>query len=91
MAFDSLRGRTVLFGGEISQVRLRDTWVWNGSALAQIAISGPTRGFHKMAYDNLRERTVVFGGYFNGPSCLGDIWELAEPRPTACRCRTGLD
>jgi hypothetical protein len=75
MAYDSQRGRCVLFGGAMNNAFLQDTWEWNGSAWAQVASSGPSaRCAHGMAFDSARGRTVLFGGE-NGPVVLGDTWE----------------
>ena len=32
MVFDSLRGESVLYGGEANTTVFADTWVWNGSS-----------------------------------------------------------
>jgi hypothetical protein len=63
MAYDSSRGRVVLFGGaDASKVR-GDTWEWDGSRWEQVNNSGPApRTFPAMAYDNRRKRVVLFGG-----------------------------
>jgi hypothetical protein len=72
MAYDSQRGRTVLFGGNPSSgLPLGDTWEWNGSAWTQVSITGPSgRAGHAMAYDSQRGRTVLFGG-----SGYPETWE----------------
>ena len=60
MAYDSNRGRTVLFGGSGS---LADTWEWDGENWTQMADSGPPGRFQAaMAYDAQRNQTVLFGG-----------------------------
>jgi len=72
MAYDSQRGRTVLFGGDGGSSLLGDTWEWDGSAWTNVANGGPlARSGHGMAYDSVRGRTVLFGGL----SFLGDTWE----------------
>ncbi len=77
--YDSLRARTVLFGGTnlTGSAFLGDTWEWDGTLWANVTPAGgpsPTaRAWHSMAYDSARQRTVLFGGY-NG-SQLGDTWE----------------
>ncbi len=74
VAFDSVRGRTVLFGGvqSLLQPPLSDTWEWNGSdwSLRTPLLSPPARLGHAMAFDSVRGRTVLFGG-----SGLADTWE----------------
>jgi hypothetical protein len=73
MAYDSVRGSTVLFGG-FDAGAFGDTWEWNGSTWAQLATAGPhARWSHAMAYDDQRGRMVLFGGANNG--VLGDTWE----------------
>lgn len=76
MVYDSLRARVVLFGGQNGQnVKLNDTWEWDGSAWNLAAGSGPSpRYLHAMAYDSQRGRTVMFGGV-SGTTFLGDTWE----------------
>jgi len=86
MAYDSVRHRTVLFGGtafvggpgpEIQQ--LADTWEWDGSSWTQRATTGPSRRYkHAMAFDSARGRVVLFGGEFTGGGgneFMGDTWE----------------
>lgn len=74
MAYDSARGRTVLFGGEIlTGPATNDTWEWDGSLWTQMANFGPSvRHGHAMAYDAAHRQTVVFGG--TGASLFGDTW-----------------
>ncbi len=63
MAYDSLRGRTVLFGGYGSSLFPAATWEWDGSNWAQVASAGPPgRDSFAMAYDSQRGRVVLFGG-----------------------------
>jgi Galactose oxidase, central domain len=78
MAYDSARGRTVLFGGgnAVTGVFASDTWEWDGVNWFNVTpagVSPPGRAWHAMAYDSARARTVIYGGY-NG-SQLGDTWE----------------
>ncbi len=77
MAFDSARGRTVIFGGQnAGHVTLGDTWEWDGAAWTSMtATTSPSaRLFPAMAYDSARGKVVLFGG--NGSSgLLGDTWE----------------
>ena len=74
MAYDSARGKTVLFGGYSDGGRPldTDTWEWDGSQWARIAAPGPPGStFIKMAYDARRARVVAFGGRGAGT----DTWE----------------
>lgn len=72
MAFDSLRGRAVLFGGlayTTGPVTFGQTWEWNGSTWASVASTGPSpRYLHAMAFDAARQNTVLFGGLADGVS-----------------------
>jgi hypothetical protein len=74
MAFDSARGRLVLFGGNNGQI-MGDTWEWDGNGWTLAATTGPApRQFTAMAYDSQRGRTVLFGGF--GPNgAMLDTWE----------------
>lgn len=76
MAYDSVRGVTVLFGG-YDGGRFGDTWEWDGAQWRQVATTGPrARMNHTMVFDSTRGVTVLFGGS-TGPSggLGGDTWE----------------
>ena len=80
MAYDSRRGRVVLFAGanEYSREDFSDTWEWDGAAWIERtqAASPPLRFGHAMAYDAARGRVVLFGGYDSAFGlALGDTWE----------------
>ena len=72
MAYDSARGRVVLFHGY-------ETWEWDGNTwiLRATATSPPYAPpyhlRHAMAYDSARGRVVLFGGYTFED--LADTWE----------------
>jgi hypothetical protein len=74
MAYDTVRGRTVLFGDSNGSVA---TWEWNGSNWTQVANAGPTpRHSPSMAFNSDTGRVVLFGGF--SPSSgqqLADTWE----------------
>lgn len=77
MAYDSARGRTVLFGGVASPA---DTWEWDGRVWTNVTSSARPSGRlgHAMAYDSARNRIVLFGGFPAGTSAseaLADTWE----------------
>ncbi len=82
MAYDSKRGRVVLFGGRTAAAgaaALGDTWEWDGSYWTQVDTFGPpARVHHAMVYDSARQVTFLFGG---NPSVdpntvsLGDSWQ----------------
>lgn len=78
MAFDSRRGRVVLFGGSgVNSVPLQDLWEWDGASWVALTPTGPkpsARYFHSMVYDTQRSRLVLFGGSDGiGPKL--DLWE----------------
>jgi IPT/TIG domain-containing protein len=74
MAFDSWRGRVVLFGGESAGEFLGDTWEWDGEDWSLVPTDGPAgRTEHALAFDSARGRTVLYGGRF-GDRFLADTW-----------------
>lgn len=76
MAYDSARGRTVLFGGyRTGTGSLADTWEWDGRGWIRFTppVSPPARAFHMMAFDAARGVTVLFGGI--GALYYNDTWE----------------
>jgi len=77
-AYDSRRGRTVLFGGVAGAGFQGDTWAWDGTSWKQIATTGPeARGMGYLAYDKSRDRVVLFGGRKGYPDGdLNDTWEF---------------
>ncbi|MEO7732415.1 MAG: kelch repeat-containing protein, partial [Kofleriaceae bacterium] len=66
MAFDTARGRTVMFAGAGQSplgFSLDDTWEWDGAAWTERhpATRPPPHVGHAMAYDAARDRTVMVG------------------------------
>jgi len=92
LAYDSGRGKTVLFGGHDDTTgRLQDTWEYDGAAWTQVAIANPpyARFLYSMAYDSSLARTVMFGGDYLVPSVTlgpnnetwsydGTTWQLVQ-------------
>lgn len=78
IAFDTIRDRLVLHGGErrSQPTWFDDTWEWDGVDWTRIttSVSPPARGGHAMGYDPVRRRVVVFGGAA-GPVNFDDTWE----------------
>ncbi|MFC1609839.1 kelch repeat-containing protein [Myxococcota bacterium] len=80
MAYDSARGKVVLFGGWDGACR-QDTWEWDGTSgtWTDVTPSGPNpsaRIHHKLAYDSTREKLVLFGGFsVQGDFCEDTFWE----------------
>jgi hypothetical protein len=79
MAFDSARGKTVLFGGQTSSTIRTDTWEWDGANWVEKALDGGAtpvgRYSHAMEFDSVRQRVVVFGGVGVDGGRLNDLWE----------------
>jgi hypothetical protein len=63
MAYDVVRGRTVMFGGHDGTVALSDTWEWDGSNwVRHTPASNPgASSSNAMAYDFARQRSVMVG------------------------------
>jgi hypothetical protein len=79
MSYDSLRSRTILFGGSSligSQVAsVNDTWEWNGEFWTQMAdIGPPARQDHALCFDSVRQTPLLFGGLSGQNTSLGDTW-----------------
>ncbi len=75
MAYDSVRGVTVLFGGEDGSSN-GETWEWDGTSWTLRSSSGPSPRYdHAMAYDSVRGVTVLFGGSEGGGVYDGETWE----------------
>ncbi len=86
MAFDSARGKTVLFGGSKflypKTIYFSDTWEWDGKkwTLVPTKTRPPARESHAMAFDSARKRVVLFGGCGGtaqgGTVLFSDTWEF---------------
>ena len=89
MAYDSARGKVVLFGGyyydynNLKSYYLSDTWEWDGKnwIKMQLSTSPSARREHAMVYDSARRKVVLFGGFYydysGGKSYyFSDTWEL---------------
>jgi len=78
MAYDSARGRTVLFGGW-NGAEFGDTWEWDGTTWQQLSPASPpaARDGAAMAYDSERQRVVLFGGWDASANSLMDtcLWD----------------
>jgi len=77
LAFDSRRGRVVMFGGHSATVAgFVDTWEFDGQEWhdRQPVHAPPARDGHQMVYDVARERVVLFGGIV-GQTPVDDVWE----------------
>jgi hypothetical protein len=81
MAFDPVRGKTVLFGGNTFQGQNDETWEWDGLSWALRTPTDPegdgnpfAREKLVLAYDAAREEVILFGGYNNGYQEPADTW-----------------
>jgi hypothetical protein len=83
MAFDTVRGRSVLFGGSFWSSVYSDTWEWDGLAWVQRApaTSPPPHEDHGMVYDSGRGRIVLVGGrtLFDTWEWNGNNWSQQQP------------
>ena len=76
MAFDSTRGRTVLFGGYNGQ-QLGDTWEWDGDGTTQVTTRSalPTQlGRHCLRFFDTTD-CAVRRALYGWPIGLNDTWE----------------
>jgi hypothetical protein len=77
MAYDTMRGRSVLFGGSGPEP-VGDTWEWDGHRWFPVVGAGfppPARSGASMAFDAARGVVVMFGGVGLGGDVLEDTWE----------------
>jgi hypothetical protein len=94
MAYDSKRGRVVLFGGASAspgpnqpQTFLADTWLWDGERWQKAADSiPPGRYAHGMVFDERAGVVLLYSGaaaHRNAP--LSDMWQWDGERWTEIR------
>ena len=64
MAYDSIRQRVIIFGGQISGAYTNDTWEWTGTNWVQMnpATVPGVRTEVPMAFDSTLAKAVMFGG-----------------------------
>lgn len=79
LAYNTIQGKTILFGGEQIDNR-NDTWVYENSIWSKVTPekSPPARTSHAMVYDESRDVVVLFGGSnleIKG-DLLNDTWEF---------------
>lgn len=91
MAYDTHRGRTVLYGGNRFDVfGSSETWSWDGSSWQLVqTVGGPGEDYRgRLAYDSARRRFV----YVRATGPAGQTWELsmlAIPCSNDTDCGTG--
>ncbi|MFK7742818.1 MAG: kelch repeat-containing protein [Planctomycetota bacterium] len=76
MAYDLVRGVSVLYGGWSGAGFTNDTWEWNGASWIQVQTNNIPAGRDRfgLCYDLQRSRCVLFGGITStGPS--DETWE----------------
>lgn len=88
-AYDSNRGKVVLFGGQgDASAPNAETWEWDGVSWAHIVpLHSPSpRNRHAMAYDSRRGVVVLFGGqadlWTNGETWEWDGADWTNPTPS---------
>ncbi len=86
MAYDSLRGRTLFFGGFQDDDSLRAYDGVSVSVVPTTSTSPQARWMHGMVYDRRRDRVIVYGGKDAGGWPIADGWEFDgqqwQPIPT---------
>lgn len=79
-AYDTDRGRWVIYGGLAEHIPLSTTWEWDGAAWEEIELPGPgPLSEHAMAYDPVRKRILLYGGLGGARSCER-TWEYDGKR-----------
>jgi hypothetical protein len=77
MAYDSLRQRTVLFGGRAGSTHFAQTWEYDGTTWGLRTTGGPAGRIHSaMAFDSARGVSVLYAGRDDTASTtFADTWE----------------
>ena len=81
VAYDSRRGRMIIFGGDDATGIRGDTWAFSDGRWTKLADASPNgpepRAMGYLAYDKKRDRVVLFGGRKGWPNGdLSDTWEF---------------
>ncbi len=85
LAFDSLDGYVVMFGGNYyssslgGDVFLNDTWTFDNGTWTNVTSnpSPPARGLAAMTYDYADKVILLYGGESSTSSYLSDTWEFS--------------
>ncbi len=80
MAYDTVRGHVIMFGGDVENPGFQGVWEWDGSAWAQIASPGaspPRRSGHAIVSDRQDGNILLFGGRSSNDdtTIFGDTWK----------------
>lgn len=75
LAFDPVRGETVMFGGNDGTLR-DETWIWDGVAwqLRQPPVRPSPREDVAMTWDSVHQRVLLFGGFGSLGATFLDLW-----------------
>jgi hypothetical protein len=84
-AYDSVRNKVVMFGGNNGSAAINETWEFDPTTLlwqqiTPVASPGIKAGPY-MGYDPSRNKVVVFGGW-TGSAFTNDTWEYDPATPT---------
>ncbi len=82
MAYDSARGKVVVYGGRSAGQVFAETWEWTasgsggGGTWELRAVTNPSTGYAAgLTFDSVRQRTVMFGGVRVTGSTTNATWE----------------
>jgi cysteine-rich repeat protein len=79
VAYDSLRGLLVVFGGlrSAGTQYTNETWTWDGTTWTQVTGAAPPVRYNPaMGFDPKRGKIVMYGGNREDGFYHGDLWEL---------------
>jgi hypothetical protein len=74
MAYDPVRGTTVLHGGGLGPVDPGETWAYDGTKWTRITASGPRRRYARLEFDAGSQSLLLYGGFDTQPS--NELWRL---------------
>jgi len=78
MAFDNIKNRIVLFGGQIhANTVADDTWEWNGTTWTQVADTGPVARADA-AMTSTGGALLLHGGMLANGAPFGDTWQWSS-------------
>ena len=77
LAYDLVRNRLVVFGGDNRANAMSSTWEWDGVAWSapQVTAAPRAANYLQMAFDPFRGETVLYGGFpDSGSAPMADTW-----------------